>query len=52
MSERPPAILHVFISHFAVGGGLFLVVAETRARREGDEGLLGFGCTSCSPPPS
>jgi mono/diheme cytochrome c family protein len=36
------AILHVFISHFAVGGGLFLVLAETKARREGDEALLGF----------
>jgi mono/diheme cytochrome c family protein len=36
------AILHVFISHFAVGGGLFLVLAERKARREGDEALLGF----------
>jgi mono/diheme cytochrome c family protein len=36
------AILHVFISHFAVGGGLFLVVAETKARRERDQALLGF----------
>ena len=36
------AILHVFISHFAVGGGLFLVLAETKARREGDAALLGF----------
>ena len=36
------AILHVFISHFAVGGGLFLVLAETKARREGDDAFLGF----------
>ena len=36
------AILHVFISHFAVGGGLFLVLAESKARREGDEAFLGF----------
>ena len=36
------AILHVFISHFAVGGGLFLVLAETKARRERDEALLIF----------
>jgi mono/diheme cytochrome c family protein len=36
------AILHVFISHFAVGGGLFLVLAETKARRERDEALLDF----------
>ncbi len=36
------AILHVFISHFAVGGGLFLVLAERRARREHDEAFLGY----------
>ena len=36
------AIVHVFISHFAVGGGLFLVVTERKARREGDAALLGF----------
>ena len=26
------AILHVFVSHFAVGRGLFLVLTERRAR--------------------
>ena len=36
------AILHVFISHFAVGGGLFLVLAERKARRERDEALLCY----------
>ena len=36
------AILHVFVSHFAVGGGLFLVVAETKARRDGDGAFLAF----------
>jgi mono/diheme cytochrome c family protein len=36
------AIVHVFISHFAVGGGLYLVLAERKARAEGDEGALGF----------
>jgi hypothetical protein len=36
------AILHVFVSHFAVGGGLFLVLTEARARREGDAGLLAY----------
>jgi mono/diheme cytochrome c family protein/cytochrome bd-type quinol oxidase subunit 1 len=36
------AIVHVFISHFAVGGGLFLVLAERKARGERDEALLGF----------
>lgn len=36
------AILHVFVSHFAVGGGLFLVLTERKARRENDEQLLGW----------
>jgi len=36
------AVVHVFISHFAIGGGLFLVVMETLARRRSDEVLLAF----------
>jgi cytochrome bd-type quinol oxidase subunit 1 len=36
------AIVHVFISHFAVGGGLFLVLAERKARREHDDEMLGY----------
>jgi len=36
------AILHVFVSHFAVGGGLFLVLTERRARRNHDAALLGW----------
>ena len=36
------AISHVFISHFAVGGGLFLVLAEHIARKKADEGLLEY----------
>lgn len=36
------AIVHVFISHFAVGGGLFLVLTERKARRDGDAALLGW----------
>ncbi len=36
------AILHVFVSHFAVGGGLFLVLTERRARRNHDQALLGW----------
>jgi hypothetical protein len=36
------AILHVFISHFAVGGGLLLVWLETRARRTGDAAMLDY----------
>lgn len=36
------AILHVFISHFAIGGGLFLVFYEWKARREKDRELLAY----------
>ncbi len=36
------AIVHVFISHFAVGGGVFLVLAERKARRDQDAAFLGF----------
>lgn len=35
-------ILHVYVSHFAVGGGLFLVVTETLARRREDPDLLDY----------
>jgi len=36
------AILHVFVSHFAIGGGLYLVVAETSARKAGDTNKLEY----------
>lgn len=36
------AILHVFVSHFAVGGGLFLVLTERKARRDKDSALLNW----------
>jgi len=36
------AVLHVFISHFAIGGGFFLVVMERAARKAGDTGRLEF----------
>ncbi len=36
------AIVHVFISHFAVGGGFFLVLAERKAKRENDGAMLGY----------
>lgn len=36
------AILHVFISHFAIGGGLFLVVMERAARKAADAERLEF----------
>lgn len=34
------AIVHVFVSHFAVGGGLFLLLGERRAHREDNRDLL------------
>ncbi|MCB1149965.1 cytochrome ubiquinol oxidase subunit I [bacterium] len=33
------SVLHVFVSHFAVGGGLWLVLTEARADRRGDADL-------------
>ena len=36
------AIVHVFVSHFAVGGGLYLVLTEHKALRERDPDLLEF----------
>ena len=36
------AILHVFVSHFAVGGGLFLVLTERKAYRDNDADLLAY----------
>jgi len=36
------AILHVFVSHFAVGGGLFLPLTERKAYRENDSALLEY----------
>jgi mono/diheme cytochrome c family protein len=33
-------VVHVFISHFAIGGGLTLVMGERRARRSGDAAAL------------
>ncbi len=36
------AVLHVFVSHFAVGGGLYLVLIERKARRGGDAPLLDY----------
>jgi mono/diheme cytochrome c family protein len=36
------AVLHVFVSHFAVGGGFFLVVTESLARRRNDAALLDY----------
>jgi cytochrome bd-type quinol oxidase subunit 1/mono/diheme cytochrome c family protein len=36
------AIVHVLVAHFAVGGGLFLVLAEMKARREQDGVFLDY----------
>lgn len=36
------AILHVYISHFAIGGGLFLVLTEMKGYREGSQGILDY----------
>jgi cytochrome bd ubiquinol oxidase subunit I len=36
------AIFHVMISHFAVGGGLYLPLAERKARREGRQDWLNI----------
>ncbi|MEW5795313.1 MAG: c-type cytochrome [Candidatus Zixiibacteriota bacterium] len=36
------AIVHVFISHFAIGGGLYLVLAESSARKLNDSFRLEF----------
>ncbi len=36
------SVLHVFISHFAIGGGLYLVLNEVLARRRREEALLEY----------
>ncbi len=36
------AVLHVYISHLAVGGGLFIWLMDRRARRSGDTALNDF----------
>ncbi len=36
------AVLHVFVSHFAIGGGLYLILAETIARRKNDLEHLAY----------
>ncbi|MBU0480503.1 MAG: cytochrome ubiquinol oxidase subunit I [Proteobacteria bacterium] len=36
------ATLHVYISHFAIGGGLFLVLTEHKGLRENSPSILGY----------
>lgn len=36
------SVVHVFVSHFAVGGGLFLVLTERKAYKENNSQLVGW----------
>ncbi|NTV14600.1 MAG: cytochrome C [Desulfobulbaceae bacterium] len=36
------AVFHVYIAHFAIGGGLFLVITELKARRENSPAILEY----------
>ena len=36
------AVIHVFVAQFAVGGGLFLVLAERKAHRENSPELFAW----------
>lgn len=36
------AVFHVYIAHFAVGGGLFLVLTEMKGLREGSQEILAY----------
>ncbi|MFC1725785.1 c-type cytochrome [candidate division KSB1 bacterium] len=36
------AVLHVFVSHFAIGGGFFLTLTEYYAIRKNDSGILNY----------
>ena len=36
------AVVHVYVAHFAVGGGLFLVLTEMRARRKSSAPLMAY----------
>ena len=36
------AIIHVYISHFAIGGGLFLVVTEHKGLRENSREIIDY----------
>jgi mono/diheme cytochrome c family protein len=36
------AVIHVYIAHFAVGGGLYLVLCELKANRDNNEDLFSY----------
>ena len=36
------AVVHVYIAHFAIGGGLFIVLTETKGHRENSPAILDY----------
>ncbi|MCP4666230.1 MAG: cytochrome C, partial [Deltaproteobacteria bacterium] len=36
------SVVHVYVSHFAIGGGLFLVLTEMKAYRENSQDILDY----------
>ncbi|MCK5096785.1 MAG: hypothetical protein KAR45_01715, partial [Desulfobacteraceae bacterium] len=36
------AVIHVYVSHLAVGGGLFLILAEKKAYKSNDPLILEY----------
>jgi len=36
------AVIHVYVAHFAVGGGLFLVLAERKGLRENSPAIIEY----------
>ena len=36
------AVIHVYIAHFAIGGGLFLILTEKKALRENSPGIMAY----------
>ncbi len=36
------AVIHVYVAHFAVGGGLFLVLTERKAQKENNPAILEY----------
>ncbi|MCK4837697.1 MAG: cytochrome ubiquinol oxidase subunit I, partial [Desulfobulbaceae bacterium] len=36
------ALIHVYITHFAIGGGLFLVITERKGLRENSQEILAY----------
>ena len=36
------AVVHVYVAHFAVGGGLFLILCEKKGYRENSQAILDY----------